>query len=74
MDGGRPCLLIKDNGSGIDLEKHGNKVFNLYQTFHQEKEAVGIGLFITKNQIETLQGSIEIESTVDEGTTFKIQF
>jgi len=74
MDGGRPCLLIKDNGSGIDLEKHGNKVFNLYQTFHQGKESVGIGLFITKNQIETLQGSIEIESNIDEGTTFKIQF
>lgn len=74
MEDGRTCLLIKDNGSGIDLEKYGERVFNLYQTFHQEKEAVGIGLFITKNQIETLQGSIEIESTVGEGTTFKIKF
>jgi len=74
MEEGRTCLLIKDNGSGIDLEKYGERVFNLYQTFHQEKEAVGIGLFITKNQIETLQGSIEIESTVGEGTTFKIKF
>jgi len=71
---GQTCLLIKDNGSGIDLEKYGDRVFNLYQTFHQDKEAVGIGLFITKNQIETLQGSIELESKVDEGTTFKIKF
>jgi signal transduction histidine kinase len=73
-EAGRTCLLIKDNGLGIDLEKYGTRIFNLYQTFHEEIEAVGIGLFIIKNQIETLQGSIEVESTVDEGTTFTIKF
>ena len=73
-EAGQNCLLIKDNGLGIDLDKHGNELFNLYQTFHPEKESVGIGLFIIKNQIETLQGSIEVESIVDEGTTFKIKF
>ncbi|MDC8002546.1 PAS domain-containing sensor histidine kinase [Aureisphaera galaxeae] len=70
----RVCLMVKDNGLGIDLEKHGNDLFNMYQTFHTGKESVGIGLFITKNQIETLQGSIHVESKVDEGTTFKITF
>ncbi|MBX2828100.1 MAG: PAS domain-containing sensor histidine kinase [Flavobacteriaceae bacterium] len=68
------CLMIKDNGLGIDLEKHGDELFNMYQTFHTGKESVGIGLFITKNQIETLQGTIDVESTVNEGTTFKIVF
>ena len=68
------CLMIKDNGLGIDLEKHGNNLFNMYQTFHTGKESVGIGLFITKNQIETLQGSIHVESTVNEGSIFKIVF
>jgi len=71
---GQNYLLIKDNGRGIDLEKYGNKVFNMYQTFHEDSEAVGIGLFITKNQIETLQGTIEIESEVNVGTSFKIRF
>ncbi|MEL6810046.1 MAG: PAS domain-containing sensor histidine kinase [Bacteroidota bacterium] len=71
---GQTCLMIKDNGMGIDLEKHGDRVFNMYQTFHNDKEAVGIGLFITKNQIETLQGSIEIQSEVNVGTTFTIKF
>lgn len=71
---GQNYLLIKDNGLGIDMEKYGDRVFNMYQTFHNDKEAVGIGLFITKNQIETLQGSIEIESEVNVGTTFKIKF
>ena len=39
---------------GIDLKKHGHKLFEMYKTFHQNKDAVGIGLFITKNQIESL--------------------
>ncbi|NND61998.1 MAG: PAS domain-containing sensor histidine kinase [Flavobacteriaceae bacterium] len=73
-ENGEVTLMIKDNGLGIDLEKHGDKVFNMYQTFHEGKESVGIGLFITKNQIETLQGRISIESKVDIGTTFKIVF
>ncbi len=70
----KTCLMIRDNGLGIDLEKHGDNLFNMYQTFHTGKESVGIGLFITKNQIETLQGSIHVQSAVDEGTTFKIVF
>lgn len=65
-------LYFKDNGQGIDLEKHGDKLFGMYKTFHQHEDSRGVGLFITKNQIESLGGSIEVESTVDVGTTFKI--
>jgi light-regulated signal transduction histidine kinase (bacteriophytochrome) len=67
-------LIVKDNGRGIDLESNKDKVFNMYQTFHRNEDAVGIGLFITKNQVETLQGTISIESTVDLSTTIKIKF
>jgi len=67
-------LTVKDNGLGIDLEKYGNKIFNIYQTFHRNKDAVGVGLFTTKNQIETLQGSIEVKSIIGEGTVFNIKF
>ncbi|WP_338767506.1 PAS domain S-box protein [Bernardetia sp. ABR2-2B] len=63
---------IKDNGLGIDLEKHGQKLFGMYKTFHDKKDARGIGLFITKSQIEALGGTIEVESEVNKGTTFKI--
>ena len=65
-------LEIQDNGLGIDLEKHGHKLFGMYKTFHKHKEARGIGLFITKNQIEAMGGKIEVESTPNIGTTFKI--
>ncbi|MGB6150824.1 MAG: PAS domain S-box protein [Pricia sp.] len=67
-------LTFSDNGLGIDLERHGEKLFGMYKTFHRNKDAKGIGLFITKNQIEAMNGRIEVESTVDVGTTFKLYF
>jgi PAS domain S-box-containing protein len=65
-------LKFTDNGLGIDLKKHGNKLFGMYKTFHQHEDSRGIGLFITKNQIESMNGKIEVESEVNIGTTFKI--
>ncbi|WP_211013975.1 PAS domain S-box protein [Maribacter sp. MMG018] len=65
-------ISFKDNGQGIDLERHGDKIFGMYKTFHKHKDAKGIGLFITKNQIETMGGSISIKSKINKGATFFI--
>ncbi|MCT8339487.1 PAS domain-containing sensor histidine kinase [Flavobacteriaceae bacterium TK19130] len=67
-------LKVQDNGLGIDLEKYGGRIFNMYQTFHDHEEAVGVGLFITKNQIENLKGTIMVESEHLKGSTFTIKF
>lgn len=67
-------ITFADNGLGIDLDRHGDKLFGMYKTFHRNKDAKGIGLFITKNQIEAMNGKIEIESAVDIGTTFQLYF
>lgn len=67
-------LSIHDNGLGINLEKYGEKLFGMYKTFHKNQNARGIGLFITKNQVESMGGTIEVESKVNQGTTFKINF
>lgn len=67
-------LELRDNGVGIDLEKFGNRLFGMYNTFHYNKDAVGIGLFLTKNQVESLGGEIFVESEVNVGTVFKIRF
>ncbi len=67
-------LKISDNGIGIDLNTFGDQIFGMYKTFHNNTDAVGIGLFITKNQIESLNGSISVESQVGKGTTFTITF
>jgi PAS domain S-box-containing protein len=67
-------LLIADNGKGIDLKQHGSKVFGLYKTFHGNRDARGMGLYIVKSQMEDMGGRIELESEVDRGTAFKVYF
>ena len=67
-------LNIEDNGLGIDLKKHNGKLFGMYKTFHGNSDARGIGLFITKNQIEAISGKIKVTSDLDKGTTFKLYF
>ena len=71
---GKKVLTISDNGIGIDLKRNKNSLFGMYQTFHHHPDARGIGLFITKNQIEAMGGKIEVESEVGVGTAFKIYF
>lgn len=67
-------LYVSDNGIGIDLKKHGHKIFGMYKTFTTRPDSKGIGLFITKNQVEAMGGKIEIESEINVGTTFKVYF
>lgn len=65
-------VLFKDNGLGIDLAINGDKIFKMYKTFHQNAEARGVGLFITKNQCEAMNGTIEVMSEVGIGSTFVV--
>ncbi|WP_428229486.1 PAS domain-containing sensor histidine kinase [Flavobacterium sp.] len=74
LENDKKVLTIKDNGLGIDLEKYGHLLFGMYKTFHKHEKANGIGLYITKNQIESMNGSVTVESQVGKGTTFKIIF
>jgi len=72
LENGFIILTVQDNGMGIDLQKSKTKVFTLYQRFHNHVEGKGLGLFLVKTQVEALAGTIQIESKVDEGTTFRI--
>ncbi len=67
-------LTFQDNGLGIDLKKNGHKLFGLYKTFHRHPEAKGVGLYLTKIQIETMGGSITAISEEDKGSTFIVIF
>ncbi|MDP5201192.1 PAS domain-containing protein [Flavobacterium sp. DG2-3] len=71
---GFKSLKITDNGLGIDLKVYGDLLFGMYKTFHKHEEARGIGLYITRNQIEAMKGTVEVESEVGVGTSFKIVF
>ena len=67
-------LTFNDNGIGIDTELHKEKLFKLYQRFHDNPDGKGLGLYLIKSQIEALGSTIDIESKVDVGTTFIIKF
>ncbi|WP_405380539.1 PAS domain-containing protein [Maribacter sp. LLG6340-A2] len=69
---GRVQLSFKDNGIGIDLKQHGDKLFGLNKVFHRHPDAKGVGLFLTKAQIEAMGGSISAQSKVNEGSTFTV--
>jgi len=71
---GKIKLTAKDNGIGIDLEKHGDKLFGLHKVFHRNKDARGVGLYLTKTHVEAMGGSIMAESEVDKGITFELNF
>ncbi|MBX2943067.1 MAG: hypothetical protein KF860_12055 [Cyclobacteriaceae bacterium] len=67
-------IIIEDNGLGIDLEAYGSKLFGLYKRFHAHTEGKGLGLFLVKLQVEALEGSIEVESVLHQGTQFTLTF
>jgi PAS domain S-box-containing protein len=71
---GKSYLVVEDNAQGIDLKKHGDQLFNLRKTFHEHKDARGVGLFLTKTQIEAMGGTITAESEVDKGSRFTVTF
>lgn len=74
FDQEKKALIIADNGIGIDLKRNGENLFGMYKTFNNNPDAKGIGLFISKNQIDAMGGRIEIESELNVGTTFTIYF
>ncbi len=65
-------LYIRDNGKGIDMEKYGKQIFGLYKKFDLDVEGKGLGLFLVKTQVETMDGTISVESEIGKGTKFKI--
>ena len=69
---GKTVLTFADNGLGIDLEKHGSDMFKLNKIFHEGFDSKGVGLFMTKTQIETFGGQIKVESQPARGTKFTI--
>ncbi|ADR22604.1 hypothetical protein MATR_35500 [Marivirga tractuosa] len=67
-------IIFSDNGVGIDLEKNREKIFGMYKRFHTHVEGKGLGLYLVKSQMEILGGEINVESKLEEGTTFTLVF
>ena len=72
--GGFTCFQITDNGLGIDMKRNRDKIFGLFQRFHENTDSKGLGLFIINSIVVENGGKIEVESEVDKGTTFTVYF
>jgi len=69
---GHVVLTVKDNGIGIDLQKHGHEIFKYKKVFHKGYDSIGVGLFLTRSQVESGNGRIEVESAINEGSVFRV--
>jgi signal transduction histidine kinase len=67
-------LEVKDNGIGFNLELFKGKLFGLYQRFHTHVDGKGVGLHLVKTQVDSLDGSIEVVSSPDQGASFSMVF
>lgn len=65
-------ISIGDNGIGIDMAVASEKVFQMYQRFNNTHPGQGFGLFLVKSQMEAMEGKVEVESILGNGTTFHL--
>jgi signal transduction histidine kinase len=70
---GWACLSVRDNGLGINLKNTDHyKIFGLYQRMHTHTEGKGLGLYLVKTQMESMNGRIEVESEPGQGSEFRM--
>ncbi|NJB71448.1 PAS domain S-box-containing protein [Saonia flava] len=67
----KAIIEIHDNGPGIP-DEHLDKIFNMFYRVSSKIMGTGIGLFIVKEIVDKLNGSIKVESKPDDGTKFII--
>lgn len=76
IDGNDFCTAVTDNGIGIEKKQH-RKIFNkFYRVTHGEihhAKGFGLGLNFVKQIADAHKGSITLESTPGEGSTFTIK-
>jgi len=69
-------IKVKDNGLGLSKENRAHLFERFYQvndTNTSQQEGTGIGLSLTKEFVELMNGNITVESTLGEGSTFTVQ-
>jgi len=64
-------ILVKDNGLGID-HIYLDKIFNMFYRASEQSKGSGLGLYIVKETLNKINGSIQVESSLGNGTTFLV--
>ena len=68
-------IAVSDNGLGIDMARHGAKLFQMFARLHPEAdvEGSGAGLYLTKKGVENLDGKLSVESEPGQGSVFTVE-
>ncbi len=69
---GNACIVVSDNGSGINLARYQNKLFSIFTRFHDGVEGNGVGLHSVKMIVDFHKGEINLGSEENKGTTVTI--
>jgi chemotaxis family two-component system sensor kinase Cph1 len=71
---GRTIVDYKDNGLGIDLKQFEGKLFSMFQRFTSDKSisGTGVGMYIIKRLIDKNNGSVKLESELNNGLRYLI--
>jgi signal transduction histidine kinase len=65
-------ISVQDNGQGIPFDHHKN-IFNMFYRATDRQQGSGLGLYILKRAVERLNGTIELSSIPDVGSTFQVK-
>jgi signal transduction histidine kinase len=68
-------IVVKDNGCGI----HSEDIHHIFKRFYRSRfskdtQGIGLGLPLAKAVIEAHKGAIEVDSELDRGTSFTMNF
>lgn len=66
-------IEFSDQGRGINMEEEGQQLFKWHRPGDQKGDSQGMGLFMTKNQVEMLGGRLVVDSEPGKGSTFWVQ-
>ncbi|EAY31885.1 ATP-binding protein [Microscilla marina] len=72
VDDFKAVLVIQDNGEGIPAQEL-PKIFDMFYRGSESSQGSGLGLYIVKNAVQKLNGHISVESTVQQGTIFRVE-
>ncbi|UOQ53571.1 PAS domain-containing protein [Hymenobacter cellulosivorans] len=65
-------VAVRDNGLGIDMERYGSQLFQMFRRFHDHVAGSGMGLYLVNRIVQSYGGRIEVSSELGKGSTFRI--
>jgi PAS domain S-box-containing protein len=70
---GKIIIAFEDNGIGVNYEAVKERLFGLYQRFHPDTEGKGLGLFLLKAQLQSMNANVKVESAINQGFKLTIE-